>query len=91
MTWIASATSYSSQHAPTLPFLIYYSMLLVYPCLPLLSVAEMSVNLSSEILDFHLDMVEFLLKVWLPASNWAADTPVQEVISFSDKMALPDQ
>lgn len=26
MTWIASATSYSSQHAPTLPFLIYYSM-----------------------------------------------------------------
>ena len=28
MTWIASATSYSSQHAPTLPFLIYYSMLL---------------------------------------------------------------
>lgn len=26
MTWIASATSYASQHAPTLPFLIYYSM-----------------------------------------------------------------
>mmetsp|Transcript_12473 Transcript_12473/g.20490 ORF Transcript_12473/g.20490 Transcript_12473/m.20490 type:complete len:1052 (+) Transcript_12473:23-3178(+) len=26
MTWIASATSYSSQQAPTLPFLIYYSM-----------------------------------------------------------------
>eukprot|EP00931_Biecheleriopsis_adriatica_P117705 TRINITY_DN931_c0_g1_i1.p1 TRINITY_DN931_c0_g1~~TRINITY_DN931_c0_g1_i1.p1 ORF type:complete len:1062 (+),score=241.89 TRINITY_DN931_c0_g1_i1:80-3265(+) len=26
MTWIASATSYASQQAPTLPFLIYYSM-----------------------------------------------------------------
>lgn len=26
MTWIASATSYASQHCPTLPFLIYYSM-----------------------------------------------------------------
>merc|ERR1712176_128583 len=26
MTWISSATSYSSQQAPTLPFLIYYSM-----------------------------------------------------------------
>ena len=35
MTWIASATSYSSQHAPTLPFLIYYSML--YSCTNTLS------------------------------------------------------
>jgi len=26
MTWISSATSYASQQAPTLPFLIYYSM-----------------------------------------------------------------
>merc|ERR1740129_1832289 len=26
MTWIASGTSYASQQAPTLPFLIYYSM-----------------------------------------------------------------
>eukprot|EP00929_Paragymnodinium_shiwhaense_P058646 TRINITY_DN2937_c0_g1_i1.p1 TRINITY_DN2937_c0_g1~~TRINITY_DN2937_c0_g1_i1.p1 ORF type:complete len:1075 (+),score=276.19 TRINITY_DN2937_c0_g1_i1:111-3335(+) len=26
MTWIASATSYNSQHSPTLPFFIYYSM-----------------------------------------------------------------
>jgi len=26
MTWIASATSYASQQAPTLPFMIYYSM-----------------------------------------------------------------
>lgn len=26
MTWLASATSYASQQAPTLPFMIYYSM-----------------------------------------------------------------